>query len=125
MTALFAIPCVALVIYSALQYRAAHNALIDSFPPEWKDSLTEKFVLGEMGLSPSTPLPIQTNYMNSIWAGAVAMLLFSLTLFSLSESFGGWLGMIFFLFGVVSAIKSWRVYKENCKRKAVVNKEEQ
>jgi hypothetical protein len=36
MTALFAIPCVALVIYSALQYQTAHNALIDSCPPEWK-----------------------------------------------------------------------------------------
>jgi hypothetical protein len=119
MTALFAIPCVAISIYAICQFMIADSALKKLVPPQLNEGLTGKFVLGGLGLSPLTPLPIQTNYMNSLWAGTVAMLCFSLTLFSLGEAFGGWLGLLIFFIGVVSTIKSWKTYNENRNRKVV------
>jgi hypothetical protein len=117
-TALFAIPCVAFVIYAYQQQETAHRTLIGSYPPEFREGLPEKFVLWGMGLDPLTPLPVQANYLNSIWGGTVAMLFFSLTLFSLGETFGGWLGSGVFLIGVIVTIRSWMTYKKNCRQKA-------
>jgi hypothetical protein len=119
MTALFAIPCVAIAIYAICQYTIADTALKKLVPGQLSEGLSEKFVLGALGLSPLTPLPIQTNYMNALWAGTVAMLCLSLTLFSLGERFGGWLGLMFFLVGVVSTVRSWKTYNENRNRKVV------
>jgi hypothetical protein len=123
LTVLFAIFCVAFAAYAYQQQEMAHRALIESYPPEFKGGLSERFVLWGVGLSSSTPLPVQANYLNSIWAGTVAMLFFSLALFSYGETFGGWLAMAFVLVGVVSTIKSWRTYKQNCSQKAALGKQ--
>jgi hypothetical protein len=118
-TALFAIPCVAIAIYSICQYLIADSALKKRVPPEFSEGLVEKFVLGGMALSPLTPLPIQTNYMNALWAGTVAMLCFSLSLFSLEQVFGGWLVFGAFVINAVFTLKSWLAYRENCRRPAL------
>jgi len=118
-TALFAIPCVAVFVYAICQYQIADSALKELVPPELKEGLVEKFVLGGLGLSPSTPLPIQTNYMNALWAGTVAMLCFSLTLFSMGEAFGGWLAFGAFLIMIVFTLRSWSTYRENRRRRAL------
>ena len=119
MTGLFAILCVGFALYAYGQQEMAHRAIIGSYPPEFRGGITEKFVLWGDGLNPSTPLPVQKNYFNSIWAGTAAMLFFSLALFSSGETFGGWLTGAGCLAGAVSTIKSWWTYKENCNQKAV------
>jgi hypothetical protein len=118
-TALFGIPCVAIFIYAICQCQIADSALKKLVPPEFSEGLVEKFVLGGMALSPLTPLPIQTNYMNGLWAGTAAMLCFSLTLFSIGEVFGGWLTFGAFVVSTVFTLKSWLTYKENCRRRAL------
>lgn len=123
MTALFAILCVAFAVYAYQQQETAHRALIGSYPPEYRDGSLERFVLWGAGFDPLTPLPVQAKYLNSIWAGTVAMLFFSLAFFSSGERRGGWLAMAIFLVGVVSTIRSWRTYKENCNKKAVSEQE--
>ena len=117
MTALFSILCVAFVVYAYQQQETAHRAMIGSYPPEFRGGSLERFVLWGDGFSPLTPLPVQANYLNSIWAGTAAMFFFSLALFSFGETFGGWLGMAICLVLVVSAIKSWRTYKDNRNQK--------
>jgi hypothetical protein len=117
-TALFAIPCFVAFVYAVWKNQMVHYALIDSFPPELSDEMTAKFALYSVALSPSTPLLVQVEYVKSLVAGAFAMLCFSLTLFSLGEMFGGWLGLIAFPVCAVPAIKSWRTYQENCRRRA-------
>jgi hypothetical protein len=47
------------------------------------------------------------------------MLCFSLTRFSLGEAFGGWVGLIVSLIGVVSTTRSWMTYKQNRNRRRV------
>jgi hypothetical protein len=112
-------------IYAYLQQEVANRALIGSYPLEFREGLPEKFLLWGMGLSPLTPLPVQANYLNSIWAGTLAMFFFSLTLFSLGEAFGGWLAMFGFSIGVVSTISSWMTYKKNCKHKVASGDQEE
>jgi len=124
-TALFAIPCVAAFIYAAWRNQAVHYALIDSFPPELKDEMTAKVALHAIALRPSTPLPVQADYVNSLVAGAFAMLCFSLTLFSLGEVFGGWLALIMSLISAVLTIKSWWTYNENRSRVAARDDQEE
>jgi hypothetical protein len=119
LTALFAIPCVAIAIYAICQYEIADSALKKLIPEQLTEGLTEKFVLGGLGLSPLTPLPIQTNYMNALWAGTVAMLCFSLTLFSMGEVFGGWLGLGVFFINAVFTLRSWITYQENRRQRAL------
>jgi hypothetical protein len=123
-TVLFVIPCVAFAIYAYQQQQMAHRALIGSYPLEFGEGLTERFVLWGVGFSPLTPLSAQANYLNSIWAGTAAMFFFSLTLFSLGETFGGWLGMACFFIGAVSTIRSWMTYRKNRREKALGSEQE-
>jgi hypothetical protein len=116
-TALFAIPCVAIFIYAICQYQIADSALKELVPVQLTEGLTEKFVLGGLALSPLTPLQIQTTYMKALWAFTVAMLCFSLSLFSAGEVFGGWLVLGGSLIHAVFALRSWMTYQENCRRR--------
>jgi hypothetical protein len=124
-TALFAISCVAAFIWSALQTRAVHNALIDTFPPEFKDNLTEKFAFHVIALSPATPLSVQADYLNSQMVGCFGILCFSLAFFSAGEVFGGWLALGAFFMSAISIVKAWKTYKENCNRKLARDDQEE
>lgn len=123
-TALFAILCVAFAIYAYQQQETAHRALIGSYPPEFRGNISERFVLWGVGLSSSTPLPVQANYFNSIWAGIVAMLFFSLALFSSGKA-SGWLVVAVLVGGAVSTITSWRKYKKNLEQRAAASGQEE
>jgi hypothetical protein len=103
---------------------AAHRAVIKNYPSEFRGNMTERFVLSEIGMDSSTPLPVQANYMKSMWAGTAAMLFFALTLFSIDQSFGGWLGMIFFLIVAASTVKSWMTYQKNLRQKSISGDQE-
>jgi hypothetical protein len=119
LTVLFAFPCVAIFIYAICQYQIADSALKKLIPEELTEGLTEKFVLGGLGLSPLTPLPIQKNFMNALWAFTIAGLCFSLSLFSAGEVFGGWLVLGGSLIHLLLTLRSWVIYQENCSRRAV------
>jgi hypothetical protein len=123
LTALFGIPCVAIFIYAICQYRIADSALKKLVPEQLSDGLTEKFVLGGLGVCPLTPLPIQRNYMNALWAFTVAMFCFSLSLFSAGEVFGGWLVLGASLVHAVFTLRSWVTYQENGRRELQGNAE--
>lgn len=118
MTPLFAIPCVAIFIYAICQHQIADSALKRRIPEQLTDGLTEKFVLGGLALSSLTPLPIQRNYMNALWAFTVAMLFFSLSLLSAGEVFGGWLVFGGSIIHLLFTLRSWIAYQENCRRRA-------
>jgi hypothetical protein len=101
--------------WSAFKYFSAFSALEDSFPPEWRDSITARFALASVALNPSTPLPIQADYVASLAGGCLAVLFITLLAFSVGETRGGWLFFAIFAVCVASTIKSAMKYFRNRK----------
>jgi hypothetical protein len=101
-------------IWSAVIYQTVYRALINSFPPQFQDPLNSRYAFPVFALSPSTPLSLQADYMKSLAGGCFAMLGFSLSCFSFQRVDGGCLALLGFFAAVVSTIKSWKAYKENC-----------
>src|SRR3981189_2379807 len=85
MVALFAVGCGMAVIWSAIRYQFVYRSVRDSFPPQFQDDLTSRYAFPVLVLSPSTPLPLQAEYVNALWGGCVAVLCVSLCFFSLGE----------------------------------------
>jgi hypothetical protein len=112
MAAVFVVGCGIAMIWSAVKYQIVYRALVDSLPPQ----LPSGFAFPVYALSPSTPLPLQAEYVKSLWGGCVAFLCLSLCFFSLQQLIVGCVSLAVFFASVVSAIKSWKTYKENCNR---------
>lgn len=119
MTTVFAFAIFAALIWSGFKYYAVYVALVDTFPPEWRDSLTARFALSQAALSPSTPLVVQADYVASEIGGCLVTFLLSLLLFSVGEARGGWLLAAIFLLIIASTIRSARKYWENRRRQSV------
>jgi hypothetical protein len=124
MAAVFGVVSAIAVIWAAFHNHLVHRALIDSFPAELKGDITAKFALHTIALSPSTPLPLQANYMKTMAAGCVAMFCFSMSLFCAGKV-EGWLVLGGFLLIVFSTIEAWKSYKQNCNRAVAHNDAEE
>jgi hypothetical protein len=124
-TGLFLILSIVALIYAVAQTGTVHYSLIDTFPPELKDDFSAKFALHSIALSPSTPLPLQEKYVSSLAAGTCFGLFLSLAVFSAGEVIGGCALLAAFVAGAISTLRSWRIYQENCRRRAArVDQEE-
>jgi hypothetical protein len=116
MVALFIVGAGIALLWSAIRYQFVYRSLIDSFPPQFQDDPTSRYAFPVFALSPSTPLPLQAEYVKALWGGCVAFLCVSLCFFSIGELIVGCLGLVVFFASVVSAIRAWKTYKENCNR---------
>ena len=112
MAAVFVVGCGIAMIWSAFKYLIVYRALVDSIPPQ----LSARYAVPVYALSPSTPLPLQAEYVKSAWGGCVAFLCVSLCFFSLQELAVGCVSLVVFGVSAISAIRSWKTYKENCNR---------
>lgn len=81
MAAVFIVGCGMAMIWSVVKYLIVYRALVDSIPPQ----LCPRYAVPVYALSPSTPLPLQAEYVKSAWGGCVAFLCVSLCFFSLQE----------------------------------------
>ena len=88
-------------------------------PPEWRDSITARFALDHIALNPSTPLPIQADYIASLVGGCLAILFTALLVFSVGETKGGWLFVAILAVCLASTVKSAKTYLSNRKRAAI------
>ena len=55
-------------------------------PAEWRDLITARFALDHIALNPSTPLPVQADYMASLVGGCLAGFFITLLVFSVGET---------------------------------------
>ena len=113
MAAVFAVGAGIALLWSGIRYQIVYNSLIDSFPSQFQDPLTSRYAFPVLVLSPSTPLPLQAEYIKTLWVACVAVLCISLCFFSLDQLIIGCLGVVAFFASVFFAIKSWKIYKEN------------
>jgi hypothetical protein len=114
--AVFAVICAFTAIWSIVKYQTIYRATIDLVPPQFQDSLSSRYAFPEYVLNPSTPLDLQAGYVQALAGASVAMLCFSLVWFSIQQTIGGWLALVFFFAVVVSTIKSWKTYSKNFDR---------
>jgi hypothetical protein len=109
MAAVFVVGAVMALIWSAAKYLIVYRAVVDSLPPQ----LPSRYAFPVYALSGSTPLPLQAEYVKSLCGGCVAFLCVSLCFFSLQELIVGCVSLAVFAASVVSAIRSWKTYKQN------------
>ena len=121
MTAIFAIAAALAAIASVVKYQSVYYALIKSFPLEFQDDQSSRYLFPYIALRPSTPLPLQAEFMQSMASFCFAMLCFSFFLFSVGELTGGWVGFLFFLVGSGYTLQYSKTYRENCNRPAAAN----
>lgn len=111
----FAIGVIA-AIWSAVRSQVIYRQLIDSFAPQFQDELTARYAFHVYALSPSTPLPLQAEYMKVLYCGCVCPLCISLGFFSLGNVVFGCFVLIGFVLGAFSTFKPWKTRRANCGR---------
>lgn len=122
MTVILVLAIFAALGWTAFKYLSVSSALNESMPPEWRDSITARFARGHIALNPSTPLPIQTDYIVSLVGGCLAGLFITLLVFSVGETTAGWFFLAIFALCVASTAKSAMTYWKNRSRAAIVRK---
>lgn len=116
MAAVFFVAGAIALIWSAVRYEIVYRSLVDSFPAQFQDDLTSRYAFPVLALSPSTPLPLQADYMKALWGSCVGCLCISLGFFAFGNVPFGCLLLLGFIWAVFSTMKSWKTYKENCNR---------
>jgi hypothetical protein len=125
MNAVFFVLSAIAAIWSAVRYQIVYRSVVDSFPPQFQDDLTSRYAFPVYALSPSTPLPLQAEYMKSLWGGCVSFLCVSLGFFSSQNVVFGGFCLAGFFWVVFSTLKSWKTFKENCNRASTRRDKEQ
>jgi hypothetical protein len=112
------IPLVALAtafvaLWSIYKYQTTYAALLGSLPPQFQDGSNSRFAFPEWVLRPSTPLPLQSDYVKS-QAGfcLVTLGIAMLCLLSGKTEIGA---MVLAMLAAFSAltIKSWKLFRAN------------
>jgi hypothetical protein len=104
------------MIWSTIRYHFVYRSIVDSFAPQFQDELSARYAFSVFALDAPTPLPLQAEYMKSLWGGCTAFLCVSLGFFaSRNVIFGSFL-LVGFCWATFHTIQSWKIYKENCRR---------
>jgi Ca2+/Na+ antiporter len=119
----------AFAIFSALfwagfKYYAVYFALVDSFPPEWRNTSSARVAIDQFALSPSTPLAVQADYVASQVGACLAAFFLWLLVFLVGQTIERWLFLAILLVFVVSTVKSARLYWKNRNRSMIGSQEE-
>jgi hypothetical protein len=116
MTTVFIVITIVAGLISAVKYQIVYNAVIDSLPPQFQDPHTSRYAFPVYALTPSTPLPLQGQYVQSQISGSVMLLSVSLALLSAHQFVFGCLLLCAIGACIPSGIKSWKTYRQNCER---------
>jgi len=107
----------AVFFWSAVKGQEVSDALIDSYPPEFREPVLWRTGFHVFVLSPSTPVVLQAAYLQSLAGFCFVTLGVSLCCFILGQIIVGWIVLIMFFSFTVLTIKSWTTYRANCNRK--------
>ena len=96
---------------------------LDYFP-QYEDRFRSRLAVPEFALSPSTPLSLQLEYVQSLMGGCIFIFCMSLICFLYENPVGGWLFIGIVLIAVASTLKYWTKYQANVNRKKAVRNDE-
>jgi len=115
----------AAVVWTIVKHQMAYTELIRSLPPQFQDGLSSKFAFPEYVLRPSTPLPLQADYVESQIGACCATLGISLLCFLFEKFLAGSIALVVLCGFTVLTIKSWKTYQSNSKRQMLHDNGEQ
>ncbi len=78
------------LVGSLFRYQEVSDALMDSYPSEFREGTLWRTAFPIFVLSPSTPLPLQTGYLQATAGFCFVMLGISLCCFLLEKEIAGW-----------------------------------
>jgi hypothetical protein len=119
MTALFTVLALMALIWSIVTYQRVLNAMREYLPPQFQDFESSRFAFSVWALQHPTPLSVQAEYVRYLKGSCVAVLCIALALLSSHQTIAVIFGCVFltaFVYGVFLAIKSVKIYEQNCKR---------
>ncbi|MDH2348489.1 hypothetical protein QCM77_41455 [Bradyrhizobium sp. SSUT18] len=114
MAAVFGVLCAVAMIWAAVKYFAIRSALLDKLPLQFRDELSSRYAIPIYALEPSTPLPLQADYVTLMAVGSVAMICFALACLLAGQMAGALLAGLGSVAVIASTIKSWWTYRDNC-----------
>ena len=97
---------------------------LDYFP-QYENHFRSKLAVPEFALSPSTPLSLQLEYVQSLMGGCIFIFCMALICFLYENPVGGWLFMVVFVIAVASTRNYWKRYQANVNRKKAVQNDEE
>jgi hypothetical protein len=116
----------AVVLFGSLfKYQEVSEALMDSFPSEFRKGTLWRTAFPVFALMPSTPLHLQLGYLQASAGFGFVILGVSLCCFLLDKEVAGWGVLAAFLVYSAMTIKSWRIYLSNRDRKLRGSREEE
>ncbi|WP_375775793.1 hypothetical protein ACE103_28645 [Bradyrhizobium sp. ma5] len=111
--AFFAVAAI-VAIWSAVKSEVIRRELVDAFPPQFQDFDMSRYALHTYALAPSTSLPLQAEYMKTMYGGCAAALSGSLGFFAAGNVAFGCFVLIGFSWAAYQTFKSWKTYRTNC-----------
>jgi hypothetical protein len=111
--------CALAAIWSALKYFEVQSVVSDTLPLQFRDGLNSRYAIPIYALEPSTPLAVQAEYVKSLAGGSVALTCFALACLFAGQMPGVLLASMGAVAVTISAIKSWKTYRQNCGRHAL------
>lgn len=111
--AFFAVTAIA-AIWSAVKSEVIRREIVDSFPPQFQDYDMSRYALHTYALAPSTSLPLQAEYMKTLYGSCAAALSGSLGFFAAGNVAFGCLVLVGFFWAAYQTLKSRNAYRKNC-----------
>ncbi|MDH6262979.1 hypothetical protein [Bradyrhizobium sp. BR13661] len=116
MAVFFGVLCALAVTWSIVKYFGVQSVVSDTLPLQFRDGLNSRYAIPIYALEPSTPLAVQAEYMKSLAGGCVAVPSFALACFFAGQMQAALLGTLGATVVVISTVKSWMTYRDNCRR---------
>ena len=113
------------LLWSIFKLEALSNALIDSYPEEFREETLWKIAFPIFALSPLTPLDLQLSYLRSMTGSCFATLGISVSCFLFGGIVAGWIALIMFGAFTVFLIGYWKTYWANRARKMALRDKEE
>jgi hypothetical protein len=110
---------------SIFKYHEISEALIDSYPEEFREGTLWRTAFPIFALSPLTPLDLQLGFLQSLTGSCCAILGISLSCFLFGNVVAGWIILIMFVCFAVLLIGYWRTYWANRRRKIALSSKEE
>jgi hypothetical protein len=109
------------LVWSIFKYYEASNALIDSYPQEFREEPLWRIAFPIFVFAPLAPLHLQSDVLKSMAGGCFAMLGISITSFLLENAVFGWMMLTACAGVAASTIGYLKTYRANCRRKIAHN----
>jgi hypothetical protein len=106
-------------VLGIVKYQTAYVAAMELLPPQFQDGVSSKFAFPEYVLRPSTPLPLQADYVQSQIAACFVALGVSLLCFLFENPLVGSIVLAVFFGFTVLTIKAWKAYQANSRQQTL------